>query len=368
MLSAYWDDENTDSQLIPATVAVHTRGPHSIFLIGRTNIDGLDLLDSKNVYRAVGEALAAVTTSSTVQTDFHNFITVNWAKTEQENAGGYGFHSSRMKGVASSFGSSTISIGRDRFRDYLKKLLHRSIIEHLADGFEPVATAVLGDSAKSMAGPAKIAELTRRNIDRFVIECGLSESDEGAKQISDRFVSNEIMKTRLGQVSNKIKAPFTAAMQQSAGVWLQTLSAQATQIRTAELSAVDAEIAAELRTWGTELYQRILRTTTEFSGTLSMPLTLALLQSTRAQVLQSSAKFKERAKEASGLAEKAREKARGHLAANAKGSIPMSAAPVQETIQDMSKAIVFDWSARVRERLAVALESVATTLLSGVEA
>ena len=37
-----------------------------------------DLLASKNVYRAVGEALAAVTTSSTVQTDFHNFITVNW--------------------------------------------------------------------------------------------------------------------------------------------------------------------------------------------------------------------------------------------------------------------------------------------------
>ena len=368
MLSAYWDDENTDSQLIPATVAVHTRGPHSIFLIGRTNIDGLDLLDSKNVYRAVGEALAAVTTSSTVQTDFHNFITVNWAKTEQENAGGYGFHSSRMKGVASSFGSSTISIGRDRFRDYLKKLLHRSIIEHLADGFEPVATAVLGDAAKSMAGPAKIAELTRRNIDRFVIECGLSESDEGTKQISDRFVSNEIMKTRLGQVSNKIKAPFTAAMQQNAGVWLQTLSAQATQIRTAELSAVDAELGAELRTWGTELYQRVLRATTEFSGTLSMPMTLALLQATRAQVLQSSARFKEKAKEASGLAEKAREKARGHLAANAKGSIPMSAAPVQETIQDMSKAIVFDWSARVRERLAVALESVATTMLSGVEA
>ena len=368
MLSAYWDDENTDSELIPASVAVHTRGPHSIFLIGRTNIDGLDLLDSKNVYRAVGEALAAVTTSSTVQTSFHNFITVNWAKTEQENAGGYGFHSSRMKGVASSFGSATISIGRDRFRDYLKKLLHRSIVEHLADGFELVATATLGEAARSMAGPAKIAELTRRNIDRFVIDCGLSETDEGSKQISDRFVSNEIMKTRLGRVANNIKAPFTPAMQQNAGVWLQTISAQASQIKTAELSAVDAELGAELRIWGTEMYQQILKTTTEYSAILSMPLTLSLLQETRAQVLQSSAKFKERAKEASGLADKAREKARSHLSANPKGSIPMSAAPVQETIQDMSKAIVFDWSARVRERLAIALESVATTMLSGVEA
>jgi hypothetical protein len=368
MLSSYWDDENTDSALIPATVAVNTRGPHSIFLVGRTNIDGLDLLDSKNVYRAVGEALAAVTTSSTVQTSFHNFITVNWPMAAPANAGGYGFHSSRMKGVASSFGSATISIGRDRFRDYIKKLLHRSIIEHLAEGFEPVAAAVLGDAAKSMAGPAKIAELSRRNIDRFMIDCGLSESDEGSKQISDRFVSNEIMKTRLGRVANNIKAPFAPAMQQNAGVWLQTINAQATQVKTAELSAVDAELGAELRIWGTELYQSVLKTTTEFSGTLSMPLVLSLLQSARAQVLQSSAKFKERAKEASGLAEKSREKARGHLSANQKGAIPMSAAPVQETIQDMSKAIVFDWSARVRERLALALESVATSMLSGIEA
>ena len=368
MLSAYWDDEHKDSALIPATVAVNTRGPHSIYLIGRTNIDGLDLLDSKNVYQAVAKTLSAIVTSPTVQNIFYNFITLSWSMAAHANAGGYGFHSSRMLGVASSFGSATISIGRDRFRDYLKKLLHRSIIEHLADGFESVATAVLGDAAKSMAGPAKIAELTRRNKDRFVLDCGLSESDEGSKQISDRFVSNEIMKTRLGQVSNKIKAPFTSAMQQSAGVWLQTLSAQATQIRTAELSAVDAELGAELRIWGTELYQRVLRTTTEFAGTLSMPLVLSLLQSTRAQVLQSSAKFKERAKEASGLAEKSREKARSHLSANQKGSIPMSAAPVQETIQDMSKAIVFDWSARVRERLALALESVATTMLSGIEA
>ena len=368
MLSAYWDDENTDSSLIPASVAVNTRGPHSIFLIGRTNIDGLDLLDSKNVYRAVGEALAAVTTSATVQTSFHNFITVNWPMAAPANAGGYGFQASRMKGVASSFGSSTISIGRDRFREYVKKLLHRSVLEHLADGFEPVANAVLGDSAKSMAGPAKVAELTRRNFDRFIVECGLNESDEGSKQISDRFVSNDIMKTRLGQVSNKLKAPFPASMQQAAGVWLQTLGAQATQVKAAELANVDAELGEELRKWGSELFQRVLRTTTEFSGTLSLPVVQSLLQATRAQVLQSSAKFKERAKEAAGQADKAMERARTHLAANPKGSIPMSAGPVQETISDLSKAIVFEWAARVRERLAVALESVATSMVSGLDA
>ncbi len=368
MLSAYWNDENTDSALIPATVSVNTRGPHSIFLIGRTNIDGLDLLDSKNVYRAVGETLAAVTTSVAVQTDFHNFITVNLPTFAADNAGGYGFQSAAMKAVASSFGSATVSIGRYRFRDYLKKLLHRSILDYLADGFESKATALLGDAAKSMAGPAKIAEIARTNIDRFISECGLSESERGIKQISDRFVSNEIMKTRHGQVSNKIKAPFTAAMQQSAGVWLQTLNAQAQQIGVVEMSSIEAELGAELQTWGTEIYQRVLNAATEHSAELSMPVVLSLLQSTRAQVLQSSGKFRERSKEVSNLAVKEREKARGYLSANAKGSIPMSAAPVQDTIRDFSKAIVFEWNGAVLLKMAVALESVASMLLSGVEA
>lgn len=368
MLSAYWDSENTDNILIPDSVAVTTRGPHSVFLVGRKNLEGLDLVNSNNVYRAVGETLAAVTTSSVVQTEFLNFVVTNWPVKESGNAGGYGFHNARLKGVASSFGSATISIGRDRFRDYLRKLLHRSVLEHLADGFESVATSVLGDAAKSMAGPAKVAELSRRNIERFVIECGLNESDEGSKQISDRFVSNEIMKTQLGQVANKIKTPFPPAMQQAAGVWWQTLSAQAQQVRAGELSAVDAEVGEQLREWGSELLKRVLSTSTEFAGTLSMPVLVSLLQATRSQVLQSSAKFKEKAKEANGQADKAMERARGHLAANPRGSIPISAAPVQETIQDLSKTIVLQWSARVRERLAVALESVATSMLSNIEA
>jgi hypothetical protein len=368
MMSAYWDDEATDSALIPSKVAVHTRGPHSIFLIGRKNIDGLDLLESKNVYRAVGEALAAVTTSSTVQTDFHNFITVNWPMAAPANAGGYGFQPSQLKGVASSFGSATISIGRDRFRDYLKKLLHRSIVEHLADGFESVANSVLGENSKSMAGPAKISELNRRNIDRFLVECGLNEVADGNRQVSNNFVSSEIMKGRLAEVSGKIKGPFNPTMQQQAGVWLQTIGAQQQQVKVQVLQAVDAELTTQLREWGTEVLHRVLRTATEFSAVLSMPVVLSLIETTRASVLQSSNLMREESKKAREMAVQSEQKARGHLTANAKGSLQLSAGPVQETISDMSKAIVLEWSAQVKDKLSVALESVATTMLSGLEA
>lgn len=368
MLSAYWDDENTDSALIPATVSVNTRGPHSVFLIGRKNIDGLDLGNSKNVYRAVGEALAAVCTSASVQMQFHNFITVNWPTNAPANAGGYGFNDNSFPGVASSFGSATISIGRDRFRDYLGKLLHRSIVEHLSEGFEAVAASEFGDTAKSMAGPAKISELVRRKQTEFAIACGLYESTEGSKLVSDRFVSGEIMRQRLGDVSNKIRAPFAGAAPQAASALQRTLTAQAAQVKVAELAAMDAEMKNELREWGTEVLDKVLRATTEFSGTQSFPVTLELLKSLRAQVLQTCGQMRDDAKKARGAAEEAAKKAQTHLGGNQRGSLALSAGPVQETIQDLAKEVVLSWSAQVREKLAVALESVATNMLSNLEA
>ena len=368
LMSAYWDDEASDSTLIPARVSVPTRGPHSVFLIGRKNTKGLDLENSRNVYRAVGEALAAVTTSTTVQTKFHNFITTNWADAAPSNAGGYGFQPSHLNGVASSFGSATISIGRDRFRDYLKKLLHRSMIEHLADGFESVASSTLGEASKSMAGPAKIAELKSRNIDRFLVDCGLNEVADGNRQVSNSFVSGEILKARLTDVSTKIKTPFSPTMQQQAGVWLQTIGAQQKQVKVQVLQSVDAELTTQLRKWGTELLQRVLKTSTEFAAELSLPVLLSLLESTRSSVLQSSNLLREESKKDREAAAQAAQRAMGHLAANAKGSLQLTAGPVTETVSDMSKAVVLEWSALVRDKLAVALESVATILISGLEA
>ena len=364
MLSAYWDDEATDSALIPANVAVSTRGPHSIFVIGRRNIDGLDLADSKNVYRAVGEALAAVTTSAQVQQSFHNFITVNWAMAAPANAGGYGFkdHDSSMKGVASSFGSATISIGRDRFRDYMQKLLHRSVIEHLVVGFEAAAVANFGETeAKSMAMPAKVAELARRNSDKFMVDCGLT-----LQQIGDVFVSNEVMKAQLGEVSNLIKAPFQAAQQQAAPTWFNTIMAQAQQSKVSSKQKADTEVNDRLQKWSSEVYRRVLRTTTEFSASLSIPVVLALIEIARADALKTASELREKAKEDRTNAANAEAKARTHLA-NQKGNVGLSSGPVQETVNDISKSIVWEWTAGVREKLAATLESAASSMLASIE-
>ena len=90
-LSAYWDDEASDSALVPAVIRTGTRGPHSTFMIGRKTIDGLDLGNSQNVFRSVGDTLASVTTSARIQDQFTHHV---WNRpfAGANNGGGYGWH------------------------------------------------------------------------------------------------------------------------------------------------------------------------------------------------------------------------------------------------------------------------------------
>ena len=362
LVNAYWDRETPEPGIIPPNVQVHTRGPHSVYVIGRRNLDGLDLFDSRNVYRAVGKVLAAVTTSIRVQQDFYQYQTVDWANRAAVNAGGYGFANQHLPGVASSFGSATISIGRDRFRDYIRKLLHRSIIEQLVDGFEAAAVANFGETeAKSMATPTKVTELARRNSDNFMLDCGLTH-----KQIGDSFVSNDVMKAQHGQVANLIKAPFQTVKQQAASTWFYTIMAQAQQTKVSSKQKADAEVNDRLQQWSSEVYRRVLRTSTEFSASLSIPVVLTLIEIARADALKTASELREKAKEDRTNAAHAEAKARTHLA-NQKGNVRLSSSPVQETVNDISKAIVWEWTAGVREKLSAELEAVATSMLTSIE-
>ena len=363
MMSAYWDNEATDSALIPSKVAVHTRGPHRIFLIGRKNIVGLDLLDSKNVYRTVADFLAAVVTSSRHQTDFFHSSVVDSSPKASANCGGYGFQDKFLKGVASSFGSATISIGRDRFRDYLKALLHRSIIEHLSVGFRSVANSIVDDDPDSLDDRKIIDDLKSRNINKFLLDCGFT-----GVQIRDTFVSSEIVENRRADVSSKINEAFTSTTQQSPDVWWLLLIDRAAQIRIAEHPIFESDFEADLLRWETEILHRVLHTSTEFSALLSMPVVLALLETAKTSLMAESNSLRTESKNARELAEQIDQKARLQLVSNADDSLHLSAEPVQTAISEMSEAIVFEWTALVKQKLATALESVATTMLSNLEA
>ena len=367
LLSAYWDDENSDAVLVPATVQVGTRGPHSTFVVGRKNMDGLDLDDSKNVYRAVGEALAAVTTSAKVQTTFHNFVTVNWAAAAPANQGGLGWHDSQMKGALSSFGSTTLSIGRDRFREYLSRLLQRSVIEFLYSGYEQSAVSLLGEAAaKGMAADVKIAELARMFRDEFLVTCGLQEAGE-RHQISNRFLSNETKKEEFQRIVAAIKQGLPTTASQELSAWSSQIRAQTVNAEVAALKRAEDDMSLEINRWSNDLYSTVLETVTEFAARFSLPVTSRLLELTRAELLEAAASIKAEAGKSRASVEEALRQASQIAGEGVKGKVAITAAPVGNCVTAYARSVAFKWTARVQEQLSVALEAIASGMISSIQ-
>ena len=366
-LSAYWDDENADAALVPSTVQVGTRGPHSTFLIGRKNMDGLDLQDSKNVYRAVGEALAAVTTSAKVQTAFYNFITTNWAAHAPANQGGYGWHDALMKGALSSFGSTTLSIGRDRFREYLTKLLHRSVIEFMHSGYEQAAVGLLGAAAaKGMSADVKILELARMHKDEFLVSCGLQEAGD-RHQVTERFLSADAKRAEFQHITNAMKSGLPTTANQEMSVWANQIRAQMMNADVASIARAEDEVSKAIRDWGSDLFGTVLQSVTEFSSRFSLPVVIKILEIARGELIEAAAVMKAEAAKSHLSIEQEIQRATKAAGEGGNGKVGITAGPVNNVVVAFSRAVAFKWTARVQEQLSVALEAIGSGMLSSVQ-
>jgi hypothetical protein len=365
-LSAYWDDEATDSALIPSVIRTDTRGPHSTFMISRKNMDGLDLGNSKNVYRSVGEMLASVMTSARIQDQFTHHV---WNRpfAGANNGGGYGWHENLTKGAVSSFGCATLSIGRDRFHDYFLRLLQRSIVEHLSEGFNQAAFSLLGaEAVKELSQQSKISELARIHHDEFMFACQLLENSNH-RQISDSFVSDLHLHDEFQTVVDSMASSSATVQQLAVELWTVQMESQAHTARDASRIRAEELISLSLTQWGSDLLQRVLKTCTEFSARLSLPVVMNLVELARDDLLVSAALLKESAIIDRKNAEQMLVLAQSHLLTGLKEQIDPTGVPVQNAIQDYAKAISLEWLATVRDQLAATVESVSSGVLKAIQ-
>lgn len=368
LMSAYWDDEMSHAHLIPNAVVVDNRGPHATFLIGRKNLRGIDLDNSRNVYRAVGETLASWVASANVQESIYNFITVNWPMYAPDNMGGYQFDRVRQRGVVSSFGSATISIGRDRFREYTAKLLVREVLQGLYDGHARKATIELGPDSKNLTDAAILAALLERHRLAFLQACLLDEKGTEANQITDRFASKELGAQELRSIKEELQFPF-GTQTGSPGDWYTRLNAQAFQVARISQERSLAGFDKILSDWGPEIFENILKVTTDYIGRYGLKLTGELVQASMTEVAQVAAEVRQEAHDDQIKATQLKEEAKSTLRnAGTDGSLNFAAGPVQAAFDSFAKAIVNDWRADRRERTADAIESLSNEVLTTLNA
>lgn len=366
LMSAYWDNELSGSALIPANVATDNRGPHSVFVIGRKNLDGIDLQSSKNVYRAVGEALGSWVTSGNVQEQIWNFITVNWTPYSIANQGGYPFGQEFHRGVVSSFGSSTLSIGRDRFRDYAEKLFLRETIEHLFEGYHKRAAVEFGSDAKSLTDAAKIARLSKDHRNEFLNACQLNERGQDANQIQERFMADA--KDELAKIRNELSGSLDG-QERPGDEWEALLRKQ--QMPPVSRRALGDAITGYDRIvveWGPEIFERVLRVTSAFVGEFGLSVAAELVGAAYTEVESVAAEVLHEARDALAQSQTALEDGIAALRAVGSGKVQFANSSVQSGLDQFARSIAFEWLAARKEKVSEAMDAFAQQVLNPLQA
>jgi len=368
LMSAYWDTEISHDKLIPTQVKLDNRGPHSTFLIGRKNLNGIDLEDQRNVYRAVGECLGSWVSSISVQESIYNFITVNWAMNAPDNQGGYPFDIVRQPGVVSSFGAATISIGRDRFRDYTSKLIMREVLDGLYEGHNKKAVIELGEDAKNMTDAAVLDEIVSLRFEEYLTNCHLDERGTEANQITDRFASKALATEEDKEIKNELKLPFETQSGTPAE-WHQRLRAQASMVERPSLDRANSGFDDLVREWGPESFKRILEVTSRSISRYGLKVGELLVGKAVNEVLQVAAEVHQDSAEDQQKATAKNEEAKSTLRnAGTDGALNFGAAPVQAAFNQFAQSILFKWRASRRKSAANAMTALANEILNTMEA
>jgi hypothetical protein len=247
------------------------------------------------------------------------------------------------------------------------RLLQRSIVEHLSEGFNQAAFSLLGaEAVKELSQQSKISELARIHHDEFMFACQLLENSNH-RQISDSFVSDLHLHDEFQTVVDSMASSSATVQQLAVELWTVQMESQAHTARDASRIRAEELISLSLTQWGSDLLQRVLKTCTEFSARLSLPVVMNLVELARDDLLVSAALLKESAIIDRKNAEQMLVLAQSHLLTGLKEQIDPTGVPVQNAIQDYAKAISLEWLATVRDQLAATVESVSSGVLKAIQ-
>ena len=366
-LAAYWSRESF-SPFKPLVDMVDTpgSGPHSIFLVSRNTLKGGDLGDTRSVYRAVGEALSTWVTQDSVQERVNNFISVNWTNHAKKNLGGYGFAEGEQYGAVSSFGASSVTVGRDHFMGWSRDLLARMVLESLTGGHmrEEHAISLEGDPSGRTE-----RELISKLAERYhshIYQGNLNEEGKplGLASAREEFTSDRLLIQEKERIKAELQRPFQEQQQCTGEQWKSLLEGQARACQRAIQARAEA---LDPTKWGPRVLNETCRATSEVAAATSL---LVAAQAVRLVIDEARLEIDLIVRDANKISDDWKNTYATVMSAleSQRGTLTRNSEPVASAFEKVAQSMAFWWKETRLTQVREVIESAVGEVLERAEA
>ncbi len=264
LLNGHWNAERPDPREFALLNAgggavsddVCLRGPRLMYVVGRAN-ESIVFNKQYDVYRAVGRALAAWTTSAELQARISQYELGN-VTTQAQRRDTSGLKEDLDENPLGSLGFACVGIGLDRFARYSAQRLARSSVEHLLRGHWPPERQ--RDTTEEAARKGRANEV----VDEFLKGCELREHhDTGWRQITDavRGMPSEKSKERVeARVLNRLVDRVTEGTTRNglpSGEVRRRIIERTKETLDADVAAMTKEYVPNAMRWAERIQARV---------------------------------------------------------------------------------------------------------------
>jgi hypothetical protein len=372
LMNAMWSDSPGRNGVFAANNKIpDKRGPQYAFLIGRRNMKNIALAHSRDVYRAVGISIAGWITSASVGRSFQDHVLGNWMSVP--HLGGFGFGHAIMPGIVSSFGSSTVALGRKRFREYAAKLLLREIYEFHSRGYRQVAKSYFGQDADRGIDAAIRARLVQRFLPEVLESCGLSNPfdalgrpvADGSAQITEALLSSDHLRQFGGEVMGQILGQLPLEAMRG-GEWEQQIDSAIQWVKRDAIAAGVQEFRVREERWLGEVLSKVLASVNDVLSKATLPVTEELVRELVQDVLKSVIGFRNQGQIATQRAAELGVRFRDACADIGNSKLDKDSPQVDEAVEYAAGIIAQELKAQASVSIAQTLEQVASNLLQPI--
>ncbi|HMR48479.1 MAG TPA: tubulin-like doman-containing protein [Arachnia sp.] len=243
-----------------------------VFPVGRTR--GLDQAEigvwPNDVYRALGRGLGALLSSPKALDPFVTYDMTNPSPTPGRfESFGWGLPQRELEWY--SFGYSSLSMGRDRYREYAAQRLARRSIDHLLDGY---MTGV----PVSVTGAMRLRELADRARGDVDARLGLRADQQSyGEWLSSVGWPSDQLRAVAKSVADDAQQRLPDPHNQVAAGWLATIRAQLRQRQKGLQDRISAQVERRLWEYQRSLVEATLLLTEEAISSFGLPYAAELL-------------------------------------------------------------------------------------------